>query len=227
MQSGYLIKDSVEKLENLSKLTCGVIFKRTSFSIFTQINYTLLIIFCIVCIMLNLFIQIPGDGSYMLKILEICLSVLITGEIAFRAFYKRDFNSWSYSISNLGDYSIAVLSFVGILLCFHQDYMEFLGDTACDILFILRSGLFITKIMFVCNYGHESKLINLSISLNDENEEDDFRRKFEQARLRYRYRATMPVLEEEDEEDEEEDRKCANEDEVLDRFQKLGNSKII
>ncbi|OMJ68583.1 hypothetical protein SteCoe_33917 [Stentor coeruleus] len=214
MQSGYLIKDSVEKLENLSKLTCGVIFKRTSFSIFTQINYTLLIILCIVCIMLNLFIQIPGDGSYMLKVLEICLSVLITGEIIIRAFSERNFNNWSCSVSNLGDYSIATLSLIGILLCFHQDYMEILGDTACDVLFILRSGLFITKIMFMCNYGHESKLINLSISLNDE-DEDDFRMKFEQARIRYRYRATMPVLEEEDEEDEEEDRKCVYEDDVF------------
>lgn len=150
----------------------------------------------------------------MLKVLEICLSVLITGEIAFRAFSERNFNSCSCSVSNLSDYSIVILSLIDILLCFHQDYMEILGDTTCDVLFILRSGLFITKIMFMCNYGHESKLINLSISLNDE-EEDDFRRKFEQARLRYRYRATMPVLVEEEEEDEEEDRKCANDDEVF------------
>jgi hypothetical protein len=83
--------------------------------------------------------------------------------------------------------------------------MENLGDSICDALLIGKSALFVLRVMFVCSYIHETKLAGLTISLNDE-EEDEYRRSIEQAKIRYRYRPTMAILIEEDEEDDEEEK---------------------
>ena len=81
--------------------------------------------------------------------------------------------------------------------------MQALGHTACDTFFILRSTLYLFRIMFICHYVQGSKLDSLSIRLNQNNEED-FRRSSEMAKIRYKYRPTMtPLIEEDDEDDEE------------------------
>ncbi|OMJ80148.1 hypothetical protein SteCoe_19693 [Stentor coeruleus] len=207
MHSGYLLKDSVDKLESLSKWTCGLFFKRIYYSGFMQIIYTLLVLLCISCTTLNLLTEISDPNNYisitLLEILEICLSILITGEIALRTFSEK--KSDSCSIMSLIDYTLLALSFISIFLCFHQEYIDHLGDNICDTLLIGKSALFVVRVMFVCSYVDETKLGGLNISLYDE-EDDEYRRSIEQAKIRYRYRPTMAILIEEDEEDDEEEK---------------------
>ncbi|OMJ73936.1 hypothetical protein SteCoe_27280 [Stentor coeruleus] len=210
MHNGCLSKDSVDKLETLSKWTCRLFFKRIYFSGFMQVIYTLLILLCILCIILNLLTQISDPSNYinitLLEILEICLSFLITCEIALRTFSEKTFGSCS--IMSLVDYVVLILSLLSILLCFHHEYMEHLGDNICDPLLIGKNTLFVIRVMFACSYIHEAKLAGLDISLYDEDDEDhdEYRRSIEQAKIRYRYRPTMAILFEENEEEEEEDK---------------------
>ncbi|OMJ66240.1 hypothetical protein SteCoe_36992 [Stentor coeruleus] len=200
MQLEYLTRSPVDNAEIIKRQTCRILLKRMYFSAFMQIMYMVLIVSCIVCIMLNLVIKIPGDGSYLIGALEIGLSAFVTGEIFLRGVSQRSLSTCS--IADLVDYLILALCLISILLCFHQEFMEILGNTACDCLFIFKSALFVARALFVCNYGEKDRLSSLTVSLNSY--DDDCRRRFEQAKIRYKYRPTMAILFEENAEEEEE-----------------------
>lgn len=206
MQIGYLTRSPADNEVIIKRQTCRILLKRMYFSAFMQIMYMVLIVSCIVCIMLNLVIKIPGDGifhigSYLIGALEIGLSAFVTGEIFLRGFSQRSLSTCS--ISDLVDYLILTLCLISILLCFHQEFMENLGNTVCDCLFILKNALFVARALFVCNYEQKDRLSGLTVRLNVD--DDDCRRRFEQAKIRYKYRPTMAILFEEDAEEEDEE----------------------
>ena len=162
-----------------------------------------MIVICLTSIVLNFLTEPFTTGNLysehiFLQFLELLTNLLIISEVLVRIYSDSHINTCSTSF--ITDICILILCLGSSLVFIQEDLFNFVGDATCDNLFIFRSILFIARCIIKMNQGQKNGLTELSIRLYRENEEM-IRRKFELAKLRYRYRPSMGVLFEEDEEE--------------------------
>lgn len=131
---------------------------------------------------------------------EVLTNVLIVSEILIRIYSMLSYRICSVSI--IADYFILFLCIGSTIIFLNEDLSQFVGYSTCDSLFIFRSILYIIRISLMRNISKSSQLESLKIRLYEE-DEDVYRRKLELAKIRYKYRPSMGVLNEEDNEESE------------------------